>query len=159
MKVNLWKVASAIASWFFWAVRNILILPAGMFLLLICLIFIHDKTTPGQLIVGIIKNADAVTDGIQWKWRECQIPRNAPDIDGTDDKKAPPYTPPSIRATECSEVVSDSAGYASYIDRSMISVLGMLWAVLAFLCTGMSCLLRNYPHTAFPRTCHSKAVL
>lgn len=89
MKVNLWKVASAIASWFFWAVRNILILPAGMFLLLICLIFIHDKTTPGQLIVGIIKNADAVTDGIQWKWRECQIPRNAPDIDGTDDKKAP----------------------------------------------------------------------
>lgn len=151
MKVNLLKISTAIVSWFFWAVGNLLILPAGMLLLLICLAFIHDKTTPGQLIVGVIKNADNVTDGFQWKWRQCLPTQKLPDLEGSGNVKTFVPQPKPILSAECPEVISDGAGYASYIDRTMMSILGMLWAVFAFCCIGLSILLRRYPHnTIFP---------
>lgn len=150
MKTNLWKIASATASWSSWAVRNLLILPAGMLFLLIGLLFIHDKTTPGQFIVDVIRNADAVTDGVQWKWNECKPVQKVPDREDTDNAKTITPPPASVLAEKCPEVVTDGAGYASYIDRTMIRLLGMLWVIFAFICIGMSYLLRNYPHVAFP---------
>ncbi|EFR6141841.1 hypothetical protein HYK36_004225 [Salmonella enterica] len=150
MKANIWKMASVTVSWFFWAVGNLLMLPAGMLLLIICLAFIHDKTTPGQLIVGVIKNADTVTDGFQWKWRQCLPIQKVPDLEGTGNTKTLAPPPVSVLATECPEVISDEAGYASYIDRTMFSLLGMLWAVFAFICIGLSILLHRYPRSAIP---------
>ncbi|AYN25542.1 hypothetical protein D8682_00225 (plasmid) [Buttiauxella sp. 3AFRM03] len=159
MKVNLWKMVSATASCCSWAVRNLLILPAGMLFLLIALLFIHDKSTPGQFIVAVIKNADAVTDGVQWKWRECQPAQKVPGLEGTGKTKTIAPPPASVLAADCPEVISDGAGYASHIDRSMINVLGMLWAVFAFICIGLSYLLRSTPHVSFTLKNHSKGAL
>ncbi|EOR7867427.1 conjugal transfer protein TraP [Escherichia coli] len=146
-------------SWCSWALRNLVIQPAGMLFLLIGLLFIHDKTTPGQFIVAVIKNADAVTDGIQWKWRECLSPQKSPGLERTDSPKTITSPPPSVLATECAEVVSDGVGYASYIDRTMIRLLGMMWVIFAMIGIGLSYLLRNYPHVALPHTRHFKDVL
>lgn len=159
MNVNLWKMGASLVFWCFWAVRNVLILPAGMMLLLIGLLFIHDKTTPGEFIVGVIKNADTVTNGVQWKWRECQSRSDNGSLTDSNIEKDIPPRPPVVLAADCPEVISDGAGYASHIDRSMINVLGMLWAVFAFICIGLSYLLRNIPHVSFTLKNHSKDAL
>ncbi|EIY8279501.1 hypothetical protein MNZ66_004644 [Salmonella enterica] len=126
LKINALKVASSTLLSLSWMVRNIVIMPAGIVFLLICLTFIHDQSTPGKLIVDLIQNSQDITEGGQWKWRQCEYPANV--------------VPPPILSEDCPEVFSDAAGYANRVDRMLWMILGTLWLVAAMSLCGISLL-------------------
>ena len=126
LKINALKVASSTLLSLSWMVRNIVIMPAGIVFLLICLTFIHDQSTPGKLIVDLIQNSQGITEGGQWKWRQCEPAANG--------------APLPVLSEDCPEVVSDAAGYAKHIDRTLWTTIGTLWLVVATGLCGISLL-------------------
>ncbi|ECC3269485.1 hypothetical protein Q3R63_004401 [Salmonella enterica] len=136
LKINALKVASSTLLSLSWMVRNIVIMPAGIVFLLICLTFIHDQSTPGKLIVDLIQNSQDITEGGQWKWRQCEPAANG--------------APFPVLSEDCPEVVSDAAGYAKRIDRTLWTTLGTLWLVVAMSLCGVSLLAGGRSKSARP---------
>ena len=125
---NFIRILFYMFSWVFWGFRHLIFIPAGMLSLIFGLLLMSEYSSPGRMMVNIIQNAEAVTDGVNWTWREC------PAIDGTKvtvPLKAP--AAPSVASFDCPTMVSDADGYAAHIDSDIIPLVGFPWSIIAFI--------------------------
>lgn len=131
--------------WLTWAFHYLVIGPAGTLVLIVALLFCLDNTTPGAVVVSFLQQADSITDGKRWMWRECttQLPAELP----------PPSEFPehvsSLQLDRCPEVISDARGYAAYVDRTLFGTLTWLWILMGLTYAGLAWILGNRPY--FPR--------
>lgn len=148
MKFKILALIVYCLRWLAWAVRYLVIWPAGTLVLIIALVFCLDKTTPGMVVVNYLQEAGNITDGQRWTWRECpkQVPAGLP---------ASSELPEGIgrfQADACPEVVSDARGYAAYVDRTLLRTLILLWVLIGLNYAGLSWLLGFrpfFPHKDF----------
>nr|WP_181375102.1 conjugal transfer protein TraP [Pectobacterium carotovorum]ALG88581.1 conjugal transfer protein TraP [Pectobacterium carotovorum] len=124
-------------SWLAWAFQRVVIWPAATLALILVLLFCMDGNSPGRALVGVLKQADSITDGQKWTWRKCPM--------GTKEELIS-NVPFPVAPEDCPVVVTDADEYASYIDRWLYFGLIELWLLLALSFLGGSYLLRRSPY-------------
>ncbi|EHD0299385.1 hypothetical protein JYY74_004232 [Salmonella enterica subsp. enterica serovar Enteritidis] len=146
MTGNIMRITIYVLSWCAWTFRNLVIFPAGMLTLIVVLLMVREHTSPGKILVNITQNADSVTDGVNWTWRECPTTTSS-------SKSSSPKMPvqPSVLSAKCPEVKSDAKGYAAHIDRNLLPLVKMLWVILAAISAAIELGLRR----RFPVLKHS----
>ena len=137
---NFLRIAIYGLSWCSWAIRNFIFYPAATRTLIIVFLIVRDHSSPGQVLVSIIQNADQVTDGVNWTWREC------PSISSNSNVFPPkPAAHPSVLAEDCPKVVSDARGYAEHIDNSFRGLIVTLWGIMAAISATVELSMRRFP--------------
>nr|WP_241391393.1 MULTISPECIES: conjugal transfer protein TraP [Serratia]ULG12051.1 hypothetical protein D1p1_00018 [Serratia entomophila]ULG12430.1 hypothetical protein M3p_00139 [Serratia entomophila]ULG15899.1 hypothetical protein 591p_00047 [Serratia proteamaculans]ULG18378.1 hypothetical protein Man4p_00060 [Serratia proteamaculans] len=126
-------------SWLAWVFQWMVIWPAATLVLLLVLLFCLDGTTPGRELVGVLQQADSITDGQKWTWRKCAMTM-------VEERAGFSNVPVPATQENCPVVVTDADEFAAYIDRSLRGVFTGIWALMALLFGGISCLLRRRPY-------------
>ncbi|EBM5321403.1 conjugal transfer protein TraP [Salmonella enterica] len=104
-----------------WGLKWVVIRPLATIMIMTLLLNWLSGSTPGQMLAMDIEKAKAGAGAGEFMVREC-----------------PPPVLPSVedlREDICPVVVTDAAGYAGRIDRTLSGILITLWLLLALLFT------------------------
>ncbi|HCA3884918.1 TPA: conjugal transfer protein TraP [Salmonella enterica] len=114
-----------------WGLKWVVIRPLATIMIMTLLLNWLSGSTPGQMLAMDIEKAKAGAGTGEFMVREC-----------------PPPALPSVedlREDICPVVVTDAAGYADRIDRTLSGTLITLWLLLALLFTVVAVLCGDMP--------------
>lgn len=116
-----------ILRWLNWGVRWLVTLPLATLVLAGLLLAWQGGATPGQALVKYTESVSTSSTRGIWLYPRC-----APQAK-------------SATTVSCPLVKTDAAGYAAYIDHSLLSLLRGFWLTFAVLYTGFALATRRIP--------------
>ncbi|EJP5182245.1 conjugal transfer protein TraP [Salmonella enterica] len=125
-----------------WGLKWVVIRPLATIMIMTLLLNWLSGSTPGQMLAMDIEKAKAGAGTGEFMVREC-----------------PPPVLPSVedlREDICPVVVTDAAGYAGRIDRTLSRILITLWLLLALLFTVVAVFCGDMPRRG-PRRIYGSA--
>ncbi|ECQ3654567.1 conjugal transfer protein TraP [Salmonella enterica] len=118
-----------------WGLKWVVIRPLATIMIMTLLLNWLSGSTPGQMLAMDIEKAKAGAGTGEFMVRECPPPVRLSRLSSVED----------LREDICPVVVTDAAGYADRIDRTLSGTLITLWLLLALLFTVVAVLCGDMP--------------
>ncbi|EHY3137165.1 protein TraP [Escherichia coli] len=122
-----------IVRWFFWGVKNIVIMPLSAMVLIVLFFFWKDNITPGTLLVQEIELVREKAPVGLYPVREC-----------TRETSALPGGSENI----CRYRNADKDEYVRDVDLLLIRMGKTLWIILVFTSVSLAVLTGKYPRSS-----------